>query len=77
MNLICYFKGHVIVPGLYEDSEIIRVQICDRCKRGFGKSIYKPFQTCYPPHSTPEQIRSWERYYNDKMNHARNNLEIL
>lgn len=76
-SLICYFKGHNIILGLVEDDKLIRVQKCSRCGCGFGKSIYKPFLNYPPPYSSPYEIEQWKRYYEDKIDHARTQLEIL
>lgn len=76
INLKCFFKGHVLIDKLWEDDELIYVKICANCGKPFGRSIFKPFRECLPLNSSEAEKESWYKYFDSRLENARNNLII-
>lgn len=79
-QIICFFRGHNIINGLYENDEFLYVQICATCGKPHGKFIYKPFRDILPPETKKltheENLKSWNAYFDSKLEFARKNLII-
>lgn len=63
-RIICFFLGHKIMAGLFEDDEIITSPGCSRCGHFFitSRTRWKGLRNCIPP---SEYRGTWEQF-NDK-----------
>lgn len=69
--LYCRFNGHKPENNLIETDYYLSNKRCSRCKCQLGLPHWK-FKNIPPPNSTPEQIKSWEEFCENKWQELRN-----
>lgn len=65
-NIICLFKGHKPEKYLTETDGYISTTRCQNCHNIlFGGFIWK-IKNIPPPNSTPNEVKKWEEYCENK-----------
>jgi hypothetical protein len=74
-NFICstiFSNGHIPEPFLTETEFSIHTKICKRCKYVLGLGTWKHIPP--PPNSTPEQIKSFQKYKEGQLDELRRSV---
>lgn len=74
-NFICstiFSNGHIPEPFLTETEISIHTKRCKRCKAALGLGTWKHIPE--PPNSTPEQIKSFQKYKEEQLNELRRSI---
>jgi hypothetical protein len=69
-----FSNGHIPEPYITETYFAIHTTRCKRCQAHLGLGIWKHIPP--PPNSTLEEIESFEKYKEDKLNEIRNSIKI-
>ena len=75
-DFICstiFSDGHIAEPYLTETFFAIHTKRCKRCKVTLGLGTWKHIPP--PPNSTPEQIKSFEKYKEEQLNEIRRTFQ--